>query len=174
MKRLIFGITITLLFSACSSKDDPYLVKVHQGNFEEIGVPCGYLNAAGDTIVPFGKYDYCFTDTIQRLGMVMEKETGKILGINQQGKELYEVFKYDNGPDYPESGLFRIVKNGKIGYANAEGQIVIEPKFPCAYPFEGEFAKVSDDCVTIQEGEYSAWDSENWYQINKAGKRVAQ
>ena len=46
--------------------------------------------------------------------MVMENETGKIIGIDQNATKLFEVFKYDNGPDYLESGLFRIVRNGKI------------------------------------------------------------
>lgn len=148
------------------------MIKVHEGEFDEIGVPCGYLNSIGDTIIPVGKYYYCYTDTIRDFGMVIENETGKILGIDQNGTELYEVFKYDNGPDYLQSGLFRIIKNGKIGYANQNGEILIEPRFDCAYPFEGDFAKVSDNCETIKDGEYSIWESENWYQIGTNGKRA--
>ncbi|MEE9364763.1 MAG: WG repeat-containing protein [Cellulophaga sp.] len=170
MKKLILGIIITLLILACSSKDENYLVKFHKGEFNEIGVPSGYLNSKGDTIIPIGKYYYCYTDTIRDFGMVIEKRTGKILGIDQNGAELYEVFKFDNGPDYVESGLFRIIKNGKIGYANPNGEIVIEPSFDCAYPFRGGFAKVSDNCETIKEGEHSNWNSKNWYQITKNGK----
>lgn len=172
MKNLIFGITISLLFLACGSKKDDYLVKFHEGEFDEIGVPCGYLNSEGDTIIPLGKYYYCYTDTIRDFGMVIEKETGKILGIDQNSTEIFEVFKYDNGPDYIESGLFRIIKNGKIGYANAVGKIMIEPTFDCAYPFEGDFARVSDRCETIKDGDHSIWQSEDWYQITKSGERA--
>lgn len=172
MKTLFFGIMLTFLMSACSSNEDPYLIKFYEGEFDEIGTPSGYLNSDGDTIIPIGKYDYCYTDTIRDFGMVIETGTGKILGIDTKGTELYEVFKYDNGPDYLESGLFRIVKNGKIGYADQSGKIIIEPAFDCAYPFDGDFARVSDDCETIKDGEYDVWESENWYQITKNGNRV--
>ncbi|HSQ86485.1 MAG TPA: WG repeat-containing protein, partial [Desulfobacterales bacterium] len=74
--------------------------------------------------------------------------------------------------DYIKSGLFRIIRNGKIGYANPEGKIVIEPRFDCAFPFEGDFARVSDECVTIDDGEHTSWQSESWYLITKNGKPV--
>ena len=172
MKNLIFGIIITFLLSACTSKNDNYLVKFYEGEFDEIGVPSGYLNSKRDTIIPIGKYYYCYTDTIRDFGMVIEKETGKIVGIDQNATELFEVYNYDNGPDYVESGLFRIIKNGKIGYANPKGEIIIEPNFACAYPFEGDFAKVSDNCDIEKYGEYTIWKSDNWYRITKEGKRA--
>lgn len=162
------------LISACSSKRDSYLIKYYEEEFDELGVPSGYLNSKGDTIIPIGKYYYCYTDTIRNFGMVMEKGTGRILGIDHNATELFEVFKYDNGPDYVENGLFRIIKNEKIGYANPGGKIIIEPNFECAYPFIGDFAKVSDNCETIKDGDHSIWRSENWYQIAKNGKRVEQ
>ena len=150
MKKLIFGIIFTILISACSSKKDNYLIKFYEGEFDEIGVPSGYLNSKGDTIIPFGKYYYCYTDTIGDFGMVIENKTGKILGIDQNGTELFQVFKYDNGPDYVKNGLFRIISNGKIGYANPLGKVIIEPNFECAYPFERDLAKVSDNCEIIK------------------------
>ena len=172
MKKFIFGILITFLTLACSSKKDDYLIKFHEGEFDEIGVPSGYLNSNGDTIIPIEKYYYCYTDTIRNFGIVIENKTGKLLGIDQNGTELYEVFKYDSGPDYLESGLFRIIKNGKIGYANSNGKIIIEPRFDCAYPFNGDYALVSDNCEMIKEGENFIWKSEKWYQITTDGKRV--
>ena len=172
MKKIIFGIILTFLISACSSHKGDYLVKFYEGALDEIGVPSGYLNSEGDTIVPMGKYYYCYTDTIRDFGVVMEHETGKILGIDQNANELFEVLRYDNGPDYVQSGLFRIVDNGMIGYANIQGEVIIEPRFFCAYPFEGDYAKVSDNCEIEKEGEYTSWISNDWYQITKEGKRV--
>ncbi len=171
MKKLTLGI-ITLLISACSLKKNTYLVKFHEEEFDEIGVPSGYLNSNGDTIIPIGKYYYCYTDTIWKFGMVIEKGTMKILGIDQHANELFEVFKYDNGPDYLKGGLFRIIKNDKMGYANSSGKIIIEPKFDCARPFDGDFAEVSDNYVTVKTFEHFRWSSDNWYQITKDGKRV--
>jgi myo-inositol-hexaphosphate 3-phosphohydrolase len=172
MKKLIFTIVIALLLSACSSEKNEYLIKFYVGNMENGSAACGYLNAKGDTIIPPGKYAYCFTDTIRGVGMVIENNSGKILGIDENGNELFEVFKYDNGPDYAESGLFRILKNEKIGYADQRGVVIIEPQFKCAYPFNGDFAKVAYDCERIQTGEYSSWESDHWFEITKNGDRV--
>ena len=172
MKKLVLGILVTFLISTCSSESNEYLVKFHKGALDEIGVPSGYLNSRGDTIIPLGKYYYCYTDTIRDFGMVIENETGKILGIDRNATELFQVFKYDDGPDYVKNGLFRIIKDDKIGYANLKGEIVIEPKFDCAYPFEGQFAKVADNCENEASGEHPMWKSDDWYQITKEGIRV--
>lgn len=77
----------------------------------EVGVPVCYLNERGDTIVPYGKYRYCQTDTIKKIGFVYENKPkdARIICINDAGKELFYVFKYDNGPDYIQEGLFRIM-----------------------------------------------------------------
>lgn len=88
--------------------------------------------------------------------------------VDEQKKVQYEVFFYDNGPDYPSEGLYRVVKNGKIGYADAAtNAIVIAPQYDCAYPFENGKAKVSTHCTTTQDGEYSSWESDAWEYIEK-------
>lgn len=57
----------------------------------EVGVPVCYLNERGDTIVPYGKYRYCQTDTITEIGFVYENKPKKsrIVCINDAGKELF-------------------------------------------------------------------------------------
>lgn len=85
----------------------------------EVGVPVCYLNERGDTIVPYGKYRYCQTDTIKKIGFVYENKPkdARIICINDAGKELFYVFKYDNGPDYIQEGLFRIMdEDGLVGF----------------------------------------------------------
>ena len=56
----------------------------------EVGVPVCYLNERGDTIVPYGKYRYCQTDTIKKIGFVYENKPkdARIICINNAGKEL--------------------------------------------------------------------------------------
>jgi len=96
---------------------------------------------------------------------------GKWVIMDSKKTTLYQVFVYDNGPDYPSEGLIRVVKNGKIGYADAKTYaIVIEPQFDCAYPFENSKAKVSNQCQTVKEGEYSVWKSDAWQYVDKEGK----
>lgn len=172
MKKLIFGFLVALLIASCSSNKNEYLVKIYDREFDQFGIPSGYINSKGDTVVPIGKYFYCFTDTIRNFGMVVQKESGRIIAINRSANELFEAFKYDNGPDYIQEGLFRIIKNGKIGYANEKGEILIEPEFDCAFPFKNGIAKVSNDCSTKKVGEHLTWESKNWFYINKKGERV--
>ena len=151
-------------------KDD-YLIKVFKGEYDERGVPSGYINQHGDTVIPLGKYFYCFTDTLKNFAIVLKKN-GQLIGIDKNEKELFEVYWFDNGPDYVTDGLFRIKKNGKIGYSDTNGKIVIEPQFDCAFPFEKGKAKVSNDCKTVMVGEYSKWISDNWIYIDKTGKII--
>ncbi len=103
--------------------------------------------------------------------LTMVEIDNKWVLVDQQKKIQYEVFLYDNGPDYPSEGLIRVVKNGKIGYADAKTYaIVIPPQYDCAFPFENGKAKVSNNCKTVKEGEYSSWESDAWQFVDKKGK----
>ena len=96
---------------------------------------------------------------------------GKWVIRDSNKKVLYDIFPYDNGPDYTSDGLFRIVKDGKIGYADEHSYaIVIPPQFDCAFPFENGKAKVSNKCQTVKDGEHSIWESDAWQYLDKKGK----
>ncbi len=96
---------------------------------------------------------------------------GKWVIMDSKKTTLYDVFIYDNGPDYASEGLIRVVKNGKIGYANAQTYaIVIPPQYDCAFPFENGKAKVSNKCKTVKDGEHSVWTSDVWQYVDKKGK----
>lgn len=100
--------------------------------------------------------------------LVLLVEAGGWLYVDENLESPYEVFMFDNGPDYSVEGLYRIRQNGKIGYADATtGEIVIDPLYQCAYPFEGGQAKVSFVCDFVKEGGHFAWISETWFYISK-------
>ena len=42
------------------------------------------------------------------------------------------------------------------------------------HPFENGFAMVSIDCKSQSDGEHSSWVSNNWFYIDKTGKKVAE
>jgi hypothetical protein len=129
-----------------------------------------YLDGAGKMAIPPGKYAMCLTDTFRTHAVVLLQGDYKWAVIDRQEQVLYEIFPYDNGPDYPSEGLFRIVQNGKIGYADAATYaIIIEPRFDCAFPFENGRAKVSNQCQTTTDGKYSVWTSEEWQYVDKQG-----
>jgi hypothetical protein len=164
MNKIITFVIISLFFvTQIAAQQKLYRVQ----NADE---ECGYINSKGDTIVPIGKYLLCQDSIIKTIGFVYGNKG--IFCINTQGKELFEVFNYDNGPDIASNGLFRIVKDGKIGYANTKGQIVIQPQFRCAWPFEKGKAQVSYNCNIVQEGEIKLWKEGDWFYIDKTGKRI--
>lgn len=89
----------------------------------------------------------------------------------------YRPFQYDNGDDYVRDGLYRIVDDrGKIGYADEKGTTVITPRFAFGFPFENGKAKVTDcgqmEAVAGSQGEYHYWESDNWYYIDKTGRKL--
>lgn len=86
-------------------------------------------------------------------------------------------FRYDNGDDYVREGLYRIVDDrGRMGFADASGRVVIEPRFAFAFPFEGGKARVTDRGerrdVPGSHGEHWYWESDAWYSIDKTGRRT--
>lgn len=132
----------------------------------------GYKNQNGDTVIKPGKYNFCFTDTFRNYAIVADKSFG-FVAIDRQQNILYKVFTFDNGPDHAADGVFRIITNSKIGYADeATGEVIIRPQFDCAFPFENSVAKVGLNCTTHSDSEHSFWTSDNWFYINKRGVKV--
>lgn len=172
-KRFILVFVILLMsIVVTAQKSTGYLIKIHQGEYDEPGVKTAYINDKGDTIIPFNKYFYCYTDTLKDFAIVIDS-LKNLIAIDKNENVLFGVFWYDNGPDYISDGLFRILKDEKIGYANEKGQIIIEAQFKCAFPFKNGIAKVSNDCSSQQDHEYTKWISDNWFFIDKSGTRVS-
>jgi hypothetical protein len=143
---------------------------IHSGDVYELGVPCGYVNRQGDTLIPFGRYHYCFFDTVTTFAIV--GDTTGVYAIDRNFQRLFEVYWFDNGIDYLQDGLFRIKRFGKIGYANEEGVVVIEPQYACANPFSEGKARVTYDCRLKKDGDYNKMLSSDWFYIDTGGKRI--
>ena len=139
----------------------------------KFGAPCAFINNHGDTIIPFGKYNVFKTDTLVTFTFVKDATNG-VVGINRKGEVLFEAFIYgDVQIDHYSEGLIRVKQNNKIGYADKKGNIVIKPKYCCAYPFKNGKAKVTFDCNEMRDeidAPYS--ESKTWFYINKEGKEM--
>jgi len=167
---ILLVVTKLMFINSCQPKArDNYLLKIYEGQFDEPGVRSGYISTDGDTIISLGKYLYCHTDTFKFYAIVTTFD-GKLIAIDRVDNKLFEVFWFDNGPDYISDDLFRIVKEGKIGYANSKGEVVLDPQFKCAFPFRNGVAKVAYDCASGPESGHHQWVSENWFYIDKNGK----
>lgn len=95
--------------------------------------------------------------------------------FDSSGNRLYEVYWFDNGPDYAEDGLFRFKKNGLIGYADESTyEIVIPAQYKAAYPFQNGKAQVSYEADSEQyDDEHLGWKNTNYVTINKQGKVIS-
>lgn len=178
MKTIV--LLLATLLTGCSA---PYLLRISENpkDIAYLGVPAGYVNSRGDTIVPIGKYLHCYTDTIRRFGVVAQQAKDRqnkhdvLIAINARGRKLYNVHLFDNGPDYPCQGLFRITNDrGLIGYADTTGRVVIRPQFEAAHYFSNGEASVARKATVVQDGEYSLWESDEWFVIDLKGRKIPQ
>jgi hypothetical protein len=136
-----------------------------------------YVNVKGDTIIPPGKYQLCFIDTFRTFAIVTSSQYPGYYAIDRNERFLYNVLSLDGLPEYcdAEDGLFRIEQNGKIGFADMNGEIRIPAMYACAYYFRDGKAKVSIlPCDTIYEGEHISWKSNQWLYIDKRGRPVEE
>lgn len=135
---------------------------------------CGYIDKTGRIRIDIGKYYPCFTDTLYSYAIVHKTGHG-FVAIDREEKELFQVYSVDNGPDYISEGLFRIVENGKIGFANINGEIVIYPRFDIIFPFSHGLASFCEECISVpdeQIPEYTKPEGGLWGFINKNGEVV--
>lgn len=134
-----------------------------------------YVDEKGDTIVPYGKYYYCVSDSIAPVGFVIEEEKGGISCINIEGEVLCHALVTDIiTPDYLYEGHFRIVNDeGLIGFADSLGHIVVTPQFKWAEPFQGGRAKVTySGHKEAPNEEHWEWVSDEWFYIDYQGQKL--
>ncbi len=94
------------------------------------------------------------------------------VAYNAGGERLFVVYPYDNGPDYPSEGLFRIMEKGRIGFADTTGRVVIPPRFTAVFPFREGRAAFCVGCTTVREGEHRRWQGGKWGFIDRQGRVV--
>jgi hypothetical protein len=176
---LIVLIVFSTQISYSQNEKSDYLIRFFEKPDSTIGVnemgdKCGYKDVKGDTLIPLGKYYFCYTDTFRTYAIVLTND-GKCIAIDRNFNELYKVFWFDSGPDDSSDSLFRIVKNGKMGFADsATGKIMIPPVFNFVSPFVKGLAGYNEGGIlkkdTVIEGHYI--DGGKWGVINKKGEII--
>ena len=92
---------------------------------------------------------------------------------DRESRKKYDAYLFDNGPDYVSEGLFRIVgRNGRIGYADTTGRVVIRPHYEAAYPFQDGHATVARQARKVWIGEHFYWESDRWKEVDPKGRKV--
>jgi hypothetical protein len=153
------------------------LFAVTDEEFMQYGSRVAYVDNLGDTIIPFGKFAYYGTDTLLHYANVMEwvndSTYGRRIGINRNQEILFDLVMFDNGPEPFNDGLTRVFRDGKMGYANKFGQVVI----PCIYDYakwfdEGTAEVTFNATIYIDGDEHRQVEGDEWFKIDKSGQRV--
>ena len=127
----------------------------------------GIIDSNGDFVAE-PKYGFIYYDDItgklydEDLILVGESSFGKYGYIDRNGKEVIKATKYANLGRFAPNGLARVWNDdGKIGFINKKGEIVIDFQFDHADGFY-------DDgyCVVVIDGKYGI--------INSAGDYIAE
>ena len=176
-----------MVLMGCSSSEKPVQqenvtgveVIIKEGDEPELGTPIMLLSSKGDTIAPMGKYGYAgeLTGSDLKMVLTLEKEDkwpSRFALIDTNGKELdYRIFVFDNGPDDISEGMIRIVdNNGKIGYADSLGHLVIAPQFFFAKQWKNGYGQVALDGYLQPDGEHRKVVVKEWQKIDAHGNRT--
>jgi hypothetical protein len=130
------------------------------------------VNEKGDTMIQLDSYR-CLSETFEYFGLVQDvKGDGKMYGIDKKGSKLFEAVPDGEGYAIEEiEGRIKIQKDGKYGFANHEGDIVIEPIYACADNFYKDKARVSLKCK-VSGDENGTWESDETIYIDKCGNVI--
>jgi hypothetical protein len=166
----LFLCTLLLIgFRSHAQSDSSYIVR-----FTDPLNHSGYVDQQGRTVVRAGKYAVCLTDTVRTYAIVQKNE-GDFVAIDRSGVELYTIFAERKSPDTPSEGTFRIVRDGKMGFADAvTGEIVVAPVYAYVKPYNWGIAQTCDSCRWVVDENYSYLNKRKgrWSYIDKAGNKI--
>ncbi|KUG29397.1 hypothetical protein ASZ90_000709 [hydrocarbon metagenome] len=92
--------------------------------------------------------------------------------IDRQGRTLLKPFLFDNSPDEFQGGLARFVEEGRIGYFDRAGRVVIPADYDFGLPFEKGLAAVCRECIREYHGEHYTVVDGTWGCVDKRGRLV--
>lgn len=87
--------------------------------------------------------------------------------INAKGSVVLRPFVVDNGPDAFADGLARFVEDGRVGFHDPTGKVIIPARFDFAEPFKGGRARFCVGCVAQKSGEYTTIVGGHWGYIDR-------
>jgi hypothetical protein len=107
----------------------------------------GFKNGAGTIVIkPQFRYAYEFGPG----GISAAVDGTTFVFIDKSGKVIAKAYAFDNGPDYFQEGVARIVDaKGKVGFIDTKGKIVIAPQYDDAASFCNGKAEVAVGAKTF-------------------------
>lgn len=118
----------------------------------------GFKTSSGAIVIP-ARFRFAYEFGTGGIAAAVDGTTPFVF-IDSTGKTIAKAYAYDNGPDYFEEGLARIVDpRGKVGYIDTTGKIAIAPQF--------------DDAASFCHGKAEVAAGGKTYVIDREGKTVA-
>lgn len=108
----------------------------------------GFKNAAGAIVIaPNLRFAYEFGPG--GVAAAVDDNT-RFVYVDTKGRVIARAYAFDNGPDYFQEGVARIVDDrGKIGFVTERGEIAIPPTYDAAEGFCHGVAEVTADGATF-------------------------
>jgi hypothetical protein len=129
----------------------------------------GYQDNAGKVVI---SPRYQIAREFSREGMAAVVDDQGWAYIDEAGRTVIRPLVLDNGPDYFRDGVARFSRNGKVGFFDARGKVVIQPVYAYAMPFSEGRAVVCDGCAEIEQGEHRSVKGGKWGFIDRRGQLV--
>lgn len=112
------------------------------------------LNSKGDTLKQLTKHSYnlCFTNEFENFAVFGIRGKQGWFAIDTDEKILFEIhnrYLSEISPDFIVEGKIRIIENGKVGFADQRGRIIIKPKFESVTEFSNGFAIIAENCRKV-------------------------
>ena len=175
MKRTFITFCFVILSSITSFAQEEEVLIYQYDPVTDKGI--GFTNSKGEIVIPADRFAFVYESRLDKITFVLFEDSPKgIYAINRKGEPLFEVYCFDNGPDYVKEGLFRIIENNKMGFANMDGEVVIEPQFDFVWPFQecgyAVFNTGGKKVIYDTRNNYSIWKGGKWGIINKKGEIV--
>lgn len=93
----------------------------------------GYKNGAGEIVIA-ARFQAAYEFGPGGVAAAIDGSTPFVF-IDPNGKVIAHAYGMDNGPDYFQEGVARIVANKKIGFMTDHGAITVAPQFDRAGSF---------------------------------------
>ncbi|MFP4662465.1 MAG: WG repeat-containing protein [Halanaerobiales bacterium] len=163
MRLLSLTISLLIVFSFTSYTEDT----VNLTPFQENDL-WGYKEQ-NDNISIEARYIFAYEFSEYGIAVVCDPLEGWIY-IDKDGEFVIKPMIVDNYYDEFSEGLARFEEDGKIGFFNQKGQVVIDPIYEYAHPFKNGFAQVARGVKKERMGEYTFIEVDKWGFINKKGE----
>jgi len=138
--------------------------------FEDAGGLHGFKDGAGRIVIG-ARYRFAYEFSKEGIAAAIDL-AGRPVFIDTTGAVKAEAYRFDNGPDYFSSGRARVVANGKVGFIDERGVLVVTPRWDGATAFCGKVALVCNGCTRGTGDDADVLSGGVWGAIDPKGREI--